>query len=426
MADRDNNPDDTLDDLFSGYSKGLNESRVPELEASELKAFELGDMWKNIESQLQDDAENFVGHQNMPQAQWEPSFLSAYADGELPLNDPEVVLFEKQLAHNPIALQEISTIQGLSDLLHQYGHRAEAACTLDLTDTVMTEFQSTNSIEQDKTSPIIALKQKKKPWLAIPLTAAAAVMFILLTGSPFSLDFLESDDLKASVSSSPQTLAFVQKNQDSAFDLAGEVSSHEESLQREELFQEEKEWSTSANMDSVESLNPKKIVQKTKNSTENQKPTFARFSNIFDEADGRGQSLGSTTSVSRFETKQKKRKQESRGRGITLASAESLVLGEVPLAQDSVQDRLKTNFSDAESRRDQGLGSRAGHQPKRAQENFLAKSIAARKVVASPGLSSSIIPTAEDYVMMYCNKPLPEPQADSTSFFMQTCITTRI
>ncbi len=445
MPERENNPDQKLDGLLQGY-----EERLEQTLSSELEELENLDLWKNIESQLENDAKAFAVNENTQE--FDEAFLCAYADGEAPLDDPEVIAFEKELAHSPLALQQIADMQSLSSLIKSYGQRAEEACTVDFTASIMNEIQTTATINaENNPDTIISIQSKsgqdKKTWLAIPLAAAAAIAFLIFAGNPFGDSQLASQ--KSADTS--HTLAFVQSSKQNNPALSP--------LQETEATSALDEIQGAGSVAILNEADDSKLVS----SKEDQDGTQG-FDGFMDN------DLGNTSAVSRLGGRNKNRRDtnENRETKVSYASiAENIEANkkaEKPKApQDSFRYLARGNaekllrsqvLADAESFEAESLGLdknlapakksllKSKEKTQKRQRFTLASGAFNKKDDRSPqpssiapsysepsglavglGGSERYIPTAENYMMMYCNETLPKQQTDSTSFMMQTCTT---
>lgn len=93
------------------------------------------DAWKNISKRLKADQKN-------PSCRFDPEFVSAYYDGEIPAMDAGFIEFESQLFHNAEANELLAQMGEVSESVRQFGYRLETACTLDISQNVMAAFMA--------------------------------------------------------------------------------------------------------------------------------------------------------------------------------------------------------------------------------------------------------------------------------------------
>jgi anti-sigma factor RsiW len=89
--------------------------------------------WQSIAERLKVD-------QEMELRAFDPEFVSAYYDGEIPAVDSEFIEFESQLFHNAKANEMLAQMGEVSELVRQWGYRLESGCSVDLGQTVMSRF----------------------------------------------------------------------------------------------------------------------------------------------------------------------------------------------------------------------------------------------------------------------------------------------
>lgn len=95
-------------------------------------------LWQAIAGELEADRQTTPGS-------YDPEWVSAYLDGEIPSLDPQRLAFERQLANNPQANQLLAGLGQVSETVRQFGYRAETACTVDLSSQVMAAFLAEQS-----------------------------------------------------------------------------------------------------------------------------------------------------------------------------------------------------------------------------------------------------------------------------------------
>jgi anti-sigma factor RsiW len=92
------------------------------------------------ESAWQSIAERLKTDPAMGLRVFDPEFVSAYYDGEIPAVDSEFIEFESQLFHNAKANEMLAQMGEVSELVRQWGYRLESGCSVDLGQTVMARF----------------------------------------------------------------------------------------------------------------------------------------------------------------------------------------------------------------------------------------------------------------------------------------------
>ena len=191
-----------LDQLLSGYTARLDvlssDVSVLEEQSASMPDFPTDDMfsqmWDNISAAL--DEPDVSDDRFHDVTLFDEPFLSAYCDNEIPLDDPLRIAYEEQMPLLPDTQIQLGKFQDLSSLIKQYAYRFEASCTIDVTAQVMANYQlapvsasGSNqpvSIRSVKDSTNVVILGSSIPsWFAIPLTAAAAVLLIVLTGGHY-------------------------------------------------------------------------------------------------------------------------------------------------------------------------------------------------------------------------------------------------
>ncbi len=383
MADQEHSPDQTLKGLLSDYNQGLNEAAVPNMP-------DFTSLWSDIESELQHDIE--VGHGS--EHEFDEVFLSAYTDGELLPDDPEVKTFEQGLIHRSDVSKQMGELNALSDLLRGYTYRAEASCTLDVVKEVITTFQADFS-NQPSVIPIHK-HSKRKAWVAIPLATAAAVLFLLLAGTPFS---------PGGTSFEPQTLAFEPEAGRSE-----EMAGRKEAFLQESAETERGDGERFRNFD----LGEKPVVSPSPSVSEGDDyshPSALQFLDVDKEGISPVAPSAHSSKVAA-----EKRKQLY-NYPITLASAEE----SLDSSEESIRYLAKADLGQRYS-----LTAEERLSEEEDRRSASEVMVNARKTASAHSTKVAKarrgIPTAEAYVMMYCNDSLPTSEIDSTSF-METCLT---
>lgn len=90
-------------------------------------------VWKNIVGKLKAD------QKNQPTG-CDVEFISAYYDGEIPAENPELHAFESQLYGNPEANRLLAGLGQVSETVRQFGYRLENTCSLDIAAQVMATY----------------------------------------------------------------------------------------------------------------------------------------------------------------------------------------------------------------------------------------------------------------------------------------------
>jgi anti-sigma factor RsiW len=113
-------------------------------------------VWQSIAERLKND-------QEMGLRIFDPEFVSAYYDGEIPAMDSEFIEFESQLFHNARANEILAQMGEVSELIRQWGYRLESTCSVDFSQSVMLRFLAESGRDALMTGSPDVLVQEPPP-----------------------------------------------------------------------------------------------------------------------------------------------------------------------------------------------------------------------------------------------------------------------